>query len=88
VCIRATRGEKKHRYQLEHIVVWEAANGHLPDGWVVHHLNGIRDDNRLENLQAMPRKRHSPTLIVKAHQKRIRELEAKLNGLSVLLGTE
>lgn len=26
----------------------------MPD-WLIHHLNGIRDDNRPENLIAMPR---------------------------------
>lgn len=62
--------------QVEHRVVWERENGPLPPGWVVHHLNGIKSDNRIENLYAMPNKSHSPTLIVKPFQDRIRDLES------------
>lgn len=66
-------------YIFEHIVVWEEAhNQPLPDGWVVHHLNGIKDDNRPKNLLALPRRGHSPGLTVKEVQKRLRELEAEL----------
>lgn len=61
---------------LEHIIVWETAhNRKVPKGWIIHHLNGIRDDNRLENLVAMPRGRHSD--LARPYKKRIRELEAK-----------
>ena len=72
-----------HPYRGEHIIVWEQANNKkLPNGWIVHHLNGIRDDNRLENLVAMPRKRHSLKLAFQPYEERIRQLEDKLNELS------
>lgn len=63
---------------LEHIYVWEREWGPLPKGWVVHHLNGIKDDNRIENLQAMPRIHHSPIKIIEPFRERIRELEKEL----------
>jgi hypothetical protein len=47
------------RVQLEHRIVWEAAHGPLAKGWAVHHVNGDRSDNRLENLEAMPAGEHS-----------------------------
>ena len=50
---------KSNEWALEHIVVWEEANGPLSDGWVVHHKNGVKDDNRLENLEAMSRSDHA-----------------------------
>ena len=78
VYVLGKREGRKHRYQLEHIKVWEEANGLVPTGWVIHHLNGIKDDNRLENLVALPRKRHSPISIITSHQERIRQLEAEL----------
>ncbi len=71
-------------YVLEHIFVWEEANDKLlPAGWVIHHLNGIRDDNRPKNLMALPNMKHNRILQAKA--KRIQELEALLNGQSQLL---
>jgi len=42
--------------KLHHIHVWEQANGPIPDGYEVDHINGQRDDNRLENLRLVTRK--------------------------------
>ena len=69
-------------YKAEHHIVWEQIHRRLlPENWIVHHLNGIRDDNRPENLEAMPRKQHSPKLIIAPYQKRIRELERQVREL-------
>jgi len=74
-------------YRGEHIVVWERANGKpLPKGWVVHHLNGTKDDNRIENLVAMPRQNHHshPRDALKVYERRIRELEQQLKTIQQL----
>jgi len=34
-------------YEYEHRLVWEKHNGPLPSDWIVHHLNGVRTDNRI-----------------------------------------
>jgi len=79
VIVKAKREGRKHPYQPEHIVVWEQANGKtLPRDWVVHHFNGIRGDNRLENLVAMPRKRHNMKLAFEPYEQRIHQLEKQL----------
>lgn len=39
------------RLRMGHVVVWERANGPVPDGYQVHHRNHDKQDNRLENLQ-------------------------------------
>ena len=43
----------------EHRLVWEEANGPIPSGYLVHHRNEDRSDNRLENLQLMTRAEHN-----------------------------
>lgn len=64
-------------YAPLHIIAWEKANGQLVlKGWMIHHLNGVKNDNRPCNLEAMPGKKHDR--LIPALQKRIRELEAKL----------
>lgn len=67
-------------YVSEHILVWEQAHGRsVPKGYIIHHLNGIRDDNRPENLVALPRKAHGKqgNTYIRSLQQRIRELEEK-----------
>lgn len=46
------KGKRLHR------VVWEYYNGAIPDGWHVHHINGDRSDNRIENLALMKEREH------------------------------
>lgn len=40
---------------LQHRIVWETFNGEIPDGYEIDHINAVRDDNRLENLQLLTR---------------------------------
>lgn len=77
----------KKGYVFEHIFVWEKDHGSLPPGWHVHHLNGIRFDNRPENLTALPPRSHKEqhARTVDLLQARIRELEKELDRLRTSL---
>jgi len=47
-------------YAYEHLVVWCAAGRpRPPKGWVIHHRNHDKTDNRLDNLEAKPRGIHN-----------------------------
>lgn len=47
------------RYVLEHRLVWEEAHGVIPEGYIIHHKNEIKIDNRLENLMLLSRSAHN-----------------------------
>lgn len=77
------RAMGKHKgkgiYVLEHILVWEETHHQLlPEGWLIHHLNGVKNDNHPQNLLALTKRGHSPALTLKGVQKRLREVEAQL----------
>ena len=40
---------------LRHRLVWEKYNGPIPDGLFIDHMNGVRGDDRIENLQLVKR---------------------------------
>jgi len=68
-----------HGYIWEHRFIWEQIHARpIPKGWIIHHLNGIKGDNRSVNLVALPNHKHY--LVLQAKATRIQELEALLNG--------
>ena len=73
VCMVRKHGQKNY---LVHRFVYECFNGIIPDGKVIDHVNNIKDDNRLCNLQLMSQqenckkssKRRDYTFAAKNHQ--------------------
>ena len=58
--------------------VWQEAHGPIPKGWLVHSLNGCKQDVRLENLAAIPRYPVHQGQITAAYVNRIKKLERLL----------
>jgi predicted DNA-binding protein YlxM (UPF0122 family) len=42
-----------------HRDVWCFHNGEIPENYDIHHINGNKTDNRLENLQILPKSEHT-----------------------------
>lgn len=49
---------KEQTVKCVHILIWETFVGSIPKGYEIHHINGNRQDNRLENLQCLTKEEH------------------------------
>ncbi len=70
----------RDHYVAEHrLVIAQLLNKPLTSDDFVHHLNGIKTDNRIANLALVTRNNHPSKTLMKLLQKRIRDLEAQLS---------
>lgn len=78
LCFYPCEDSKKVKYKVHHCI-WEAFNGLIPDGYVVHHINGNSKDNRLSNLCLMDALDHQ-----RLHYKEKKEkmIESSINSCS------
>lgn len=54
-----TSRKKGYSHKFLHRLIWEDWYGKsVPDGYVIHHLNGDKTDNRIQNLQCVERSKH------------------------------
>lgn len=50
---------RRQRMVMAHRVIWEYANGPLAGDLVINHLNGVKTDNRIANLDAVSQKENN-----------------------------
>ncbi len=71
--------KNRNNYVYTHRLIMEKHLGrYLKKDEFVHHKNGIRDDNRIENLALVSKGSHPCNTFVKTLQERIIELENKI----------
>lgn len=52
LCVNIRNGKTKIQCKI-HRIVWIAAHGIIPDGYVIDHINNDKQDNRISNLQML-----------------------------------
>lgn len=70
----------------EHRFVWEQAYGPIPPGVEIDHINGVRDDNRIENLRLVTHaqnNRNSAPLELRSYPSGIDIVETQPGSMSM-----
>lgn len=65
-----------------HVWVWKNRWGNIPTGYHVHHCNGNRSDNRIENLELVHRSRHLRDHMTPERREWSRQLAEKIRPLT------
>ena len=56
---RITSRKEGNRNKRLHNLIWEAYNGKLPENMVIHHIDGNKTNNRIDNLELLSSTEHA-----------------------------
>ena len=73
-------GPGRFDWRQEHILVWEAVNGPLPEGCMLTFLDGNRKNISLDNLRVIDKKTN-----LELNRKRLRSSDPELNDTAITL---
>lgn len=74
-------GYYKHKGHYLHRDIWENANGTIPAGHIVHHKDGNRENNNLDNLEVVSDIAHRQ---YHGHEKKRRLTQDEIEAIKVL----
>ena len=52
-------GKTNGKRTLLHRDTWELVNGKIPLGWDIHHIDEDKTNNKIENLECLPKSEHT-----------------------------
>ena len=50
---------KRDKHISLHRFVWEKEKGKIPLGWDIHHIDNDKTNNKIENLECLPKSEHT-----------------------------
>ena len=68
-----SRGYYITKPKLLHREIWEEANGKIPDGFVIHHKDHDKENNKLGNFECLPKGKHDKHHLSIIHAKNTKD---------------